>query len=63
MPMEAYEHMREFDPYSMEDLLKAHRFMMRGLVEEAGCLRTSNVGVYAQDRLVHMAPPRSAWAI
>ena len=54
---EAYEHMREFDPYSMEDLLKAHRFMMRGLVEEAGCLRTSNVGVYAQDRLVHMAPP------
>ena len=29
---EAYEHMREFDPYSMEDMLKAHRFMMRGLV-------------------------------
>ena len=32
----AYEQMEAFDPYSMDDLLAAHRLMMQDLVSEAG---------------------------
>ncbi len=42
---EIYEHMDELDPYSADDLLSAHRIMMRGLVEEAGMFRSRPVGV------------------
>lgn len=54
---EAYEQLLRFDPYSLRDLLKAHSILMAGLVEEAGAFRRGGVGVFAGDRLVHMAPP------
>lgn len=54
---EAYEQLLRFDPYSLRDLLKAHSILMAGLVEEAGAFRLGGVGVFAGDRLVHMAPP------
>lgn len=42
---EIYDHLAELDPYSMDDLLFAHRIMMRGLVQEAGEFRSRPVGV------------------
>lgn len=54
---EAYERLSEFDPYSMEDLLQAHGFMMADLVKDAGRFRTGNVGVFAGDALVHAGTP------
>lgn len=54
---EAYEHLSKLNPYSLDDLLKAHHFMMNGLVEEAGCFRSCGVGVYAGDRLIHAGTP------
>ena len=33
---EAYEELQKMDPYSLDDLLKAHRVMMEGLVKEEG---------------------------
>lgn len=54
---EAYEHMLEFNPYSVDDLLKAHGIMMSALVHESGRFRTGGVGVFAGEKLVHMAPP------
>lgn len=42
---EIYEHLGSLDPYSVEDLLKAHGVMMRGLVSESGEFRTRPVGV------------------
>lgn len=54
---EAYEMMLQFDPASIEDLLTAHRVMMRGLMKENGCFRSGGVGVFNGDVLIHMAPP------
>ena len=42
---EIYEHLDQLNPYSVEDLLRAHGVMMRGLVEEAGEFRSRPVGV------------------
>ena len=54
---EAYEHMSSYDPYSMEDLLTVHRYMMKELVPEAGCFRSGNVGVFHGDQLIHAGTP------
>ena len=35
-----YDRLKEFDPYKMESLLKAHEVLMKGLVDSAGRLRT-----------------------
>lgn len=50
---DAYEHMANFDPGSLEDLLAAHRLMMQDLVPEAGRFRSGNVCVYRQGQLIH----------
>lgn len=42
---EVYERLDELNPYSVEDLLTAHRIMTRGLVDEAGMFRTRPVGI------------------
>lgn len=47
---EAYDVAATFDPYSLDDLLKAHKLMMGGLVKRPGYLRNENVGVYAGGR-------------
>ena len=54
---EAYEVFQKMDPYSIDDLLKTHRFMMEGLVKEAGCFRSRNAGVYSGDVLIHVGTP------
>ena len=54
---EAYELMLHLNPASVDDLLKAHKLMMKGLVPENGRLRSGGVGVFDGERLIHMAPP------
>lgn len=54
---DAYEAAYRMDPYSVEDLLKIHRVMMEGLVNEAGIFRNGNVGVFDGDRLIHAGTP------
>lgn len=54
---EAYELMLQLNPHSVDDLLRAHRLMMQGLVPENGQFRAKGVGIFDGDRLVHMAPP------
>lgn len=54
---DAYELMLELDPSSVEDLLKAHKLMMNGLIPENGRFRSGGVGVFEGNKLVHMAPP------
>ena len=53
---EAYEHLLELNPYLIKDMLKAHKMLMHDLTKEAGTFRQGGVGVFAGDRLVHMAP-------
>lgn len=54
---EAYEQLSKLNPYSIEDLLTAHRFMMDGLIREAGCFRSSGVGVFSGGKLIHAGTP------
>lgn len=42
---EVYDHLAQLNPYSIDDLLFAHRIMMQGLVQEAGEFRSRPVGV------------------
>ena len=53
----AYELMLHLNPSSVDDLLKAHKLMMNGLVPENGKFRSSGVGVFDGEVLIHMAPP------
>ncbi len=54
---EAYELMLRLTPSSVDDLLKAHKLMMNGLVPEKGKFRSGGVGVFDGEVLIHMAPP------
>lgn len=54
---EAYEILLNMNPYSVESLLKAHKILMLDLVKEAGNFRSGGVGIFAGDRVVHVAPP------
>ena len=42
---EIYDNLDKLNPYSADDLLKAHSIMMRGLTDESGMFRTRSVGV------------------
>ncbi len=54
---ESYELMLQLNLASVDDLLKAHKLMMNGLVPENGRFRSSSVGVFDGEKLIHMAPP------
>lgn len=52
-----YDMMLTLDPYSVNDLLRAHKAMMNELISESGIFRSGGVGVFNGKVLVHMAPP------
>ena len=54
---DAYEALSSLDPYSIEDLLRAHSYLMNELVSEAGRFRSENVGVYDGTKLIHAGTP------
>lgn len=54
---EAYEMLTKLNPYSIEDLFIAHKAMMVDLVKEAGIFRSSGVGVFEGEHLIHAGTP------
>ncbi len=54
---EAYELLLRLNPASVDDLLKAHKLMMNGLMPENGRFRSGGVGVFDGEVLIHMASP------
>ncbi len=50
----AYENLSKLNPYDINDLLKTHAIMMRGLSDDAGYFRARGVGVYKGSELIHM---------
>ena len=53
----AYDMIGSLDPYSVDDLLKAHGKMMDGLVKNPGKFRGCDVGVFdGEGNCVHLAP-------
>lgn len=55
--VQAYNQLAQFDVLSLDSLLMAHKILMRGLLQNAGKLRTGNVGVKSGETIIHMAPP------
>jgi hypothetical protein len=56
---EAYDKIMTFDPYSIEDFLKAHKLTTQGLVAEAGKFRGGDVGVFKDGAAVHGVFPKA----
>jgi Fic family protein len=54
-----YEAMETWDHRSEQDLLTAHGVLMLGLIDNPGRYRSSGVGIFQGEHLVHMAPPAS----
>ncbi|GFH40592.1 Fic family protein [Lactococcus insecticola] len=51
---EAYDVIMDYDPFSVDDFLRAHGLLTTGLVRESGHFRTGDVGVFDQNnRLIH----------
>jgi Fic family protein len=55
--IQVYDNLSNFDAFSKESYLEAHRLLMSGLVEMPGQFRTGSVGVMQGDRIAHLAPP------
>ncbi len=53
----AYEEMPNWQPENLQNLLTAHQLLMQGLIDDAGKFRSSGVGIYRDQTLIHLAPP------
>lgn len=52
---DAYEQILNFDPYSIDDFLRAHGLMTKGLVDYSGEWRQGDIGIYdSSGNLIHM---------
>lgn len=56
---EVYRHFMDFDPMSVDDLLKAYRMMMEDLIPESGRFRSNSVGIFSGTTLIYRAPAAS----
>ncbi len=57
---EVYKILPELDPFSLNDLKRAHGIMMKELIAGAGALRTKSVGVISETgKVIHVAPPHN----
>src|SRR5690606_4252868 len=54
--IKVYEQLNTFNPYQLKDLEKAHSVLMNGLIDKAGKLRTTNVGIVKGSKVEHIAP-------
>ena len=54
---EIYEKLSLLNPYSIKDLLKAHKILTADLINESGRFRTKEAGVYQGSQLIHAGTP------
>ena len=54
--IKVYGQLQQFNPNSLKDLEKAHASLMKGLIQDAGKLRTKNVGIVKGAKVEHIAP-------
>lgn len=54
---EAYEKISSVNPYSIDDLNAIHAIMTKYLVNEPGCFRKGEEGVFDGDTCIFIAPP------
>ncbi|HMQ45084.1 MAG TPA: Fic family protein [Mariniflexile sp.] len=54
--IKVYDQLHTFNPFQLKGLEKAHEILMSGLIENAGKLRTTNVGIVKGSKVEHIAP-------
>ena len=54
--IKTYSELKNFSPYSLKSFLKAHAFLMNGILDDAGKFRSGNVGVLKGTKVSHLAP-------
>ena len=52
-----YENLHEYKPSNQKSFLKAHRNLMKGLIESCGKYRNQSVGIVKGSKVEHLAPP------
>ena len=55
--IDVYEKLPQLNPNSLKSFLKAHKLLMKGLIESPGKLRTRSVGIFKGNQVSHIAPP------
>jgi len=53
----AYKEFENYNYDNLDDLLRAHKILMKGILKTAGSFRGVNVGVGSKDGVSHVAPP------
>lgn len=54
---QAYEMIKEFNPYEINDLLKAHKILTNLTIEDNGRFRNHAEGVFDGNKVIFVAPP------
>jgi Fic family protein len=57
--IKAYEHISNYKFWDVKSMLKAHKYLLNGLIEESGRFRKSAVGILKGKQVSHVAPPPS----
>ncbi len=52
-----YNRLNEFNPNSLTSFCKAHGILMKGLIDNAGKIRSKSVGIIKGSVVTHVAPP------
>ncbi len=52
----AYDQLGQINPHSIDDFLKLHGVLLKGLVEKAGNFRSRAVGIMKGSEVKHIAP-------
>ena len=55
--LKCYDDIININPYQIDDLLRYHKIMMQGLLEDAGNFRLTQEGVFDGDTVIFIAPP------
>ncbi|MDD4150348.1 MAG: Fic family protein [Bacteroidales bacterium] len=55
--IDVYSKLNKFQVYDINSLCSAHKILMNKLVENAGKLRNTAVGIMKGDQIAHLAPP------
>lgn len=55
--IEVYDKIHKFNPTTLSSFLKAHKILMKKLIDLPGKLRTKSVGIFKGSQVAHIAPP------
>jgi len=55
--LEVYKNINTLKHHSEKDFLKAHKMLMKDLIENSGKYRTKGVGIVKGSKIEHVAPP------